>query len=165
MDANNSMIANNNTMHKSSKIKDKSRKDKKSGTKPFKMNQIEITCENEPKTKYNITSEEFAIHIIDCDSCLKNLFLNQAKRKEKESELLLENKKSKRSKHKKSRKDNNINNSMEQGYKVDTADNSEESSEKEDESSNEEENDNNNFNVNNSMITNKINSFSKKLRI
>ena len=52
MDANNSIIANNNTMHKSSKIKDKSRKDKKSGTKPFKMNQIEITCENEPKTKY-----------------------------------------------------------------------------------------------------------------
>ena len=81
----------------------KSRKDKKSGTKQFKMNQIEITCENEPKTKYNITSEEFAIHIIDCDSCLKNLFINQAKRKDKESELLLENKKSKKSRHKKSK--------------------------------------------------------------
>ena len=123
MDVNNSMLENSNTFQKSSEFKDKSKKGKKSNMKAFKMNQVEITCENEPKNKYNITSEEFAIHIIDCDSCLKNLFLTQAKRKEKESELLLDNKKNKK-RYKKRKKDNNVNNSMEQGYKIDTADNS-----------------------------------------
>ena len=110
MDANNSMLANTNSIQNMSDSFNKSKKSKKSNIKTPKINQIEITCEKEPKIKYNITTEEFAIHIIDCDSCLKKLFLSQAKRKEKESELLLENKHKKKKLKNVKRNDKNINN-------------------------------------------------------
>ena len=95
MDINNSMLG--NSSNKKSDHINKSKKAKKSRINNAKIIQMEITCEKEPKTKYDIYSEEFAIHIIDCDDCLKKLFLSQAQRKEKESELLLD----KSHKHKK----------------------------------------------------------------
>ena len=150
---NNSMINNTNPNKKKSEHMTKSKKSRKENIKEQKLIKTEITCEKEPKKKYNITSEEFAIHIIDCDECLKKLFLSQAKRKEKEAELLLEKSHKRNKKKKKNINDNdNINNSMARKYQEDTADNSDESSENNDSSSNDENGDN--IDINDTMINN-----------
>ena len=73
MDINNSMLEKPEEFHKNLENKENHKKAKKSGIKSNNINKIEITCDKEPKSKYNINSEEFAIHIIDCDSCLKKL--------------------------------------------------------------------------------------------
>ena len=150
MDFNNSMIFNPNSTEEKSSNSTKRKKGKKNIETNTKINsKQEITCQKETKKTYNITSEEFAIHIIDCTECLKQLFLDQAKIKEKESELLLE-KKNKKKKKNISGDKNIINNSMDKGCIIDTADNSEESSEDEgDNSSNDEDSKNSG---NNSMI-------------
>ena len=136
MDINNSMAQNNNSFKSSKKKQKTSVKSKKSLTKNTPVIKSEITCEKDTKTKFDISSEEFSIHIIDCDDCLKKLFLRQAKMQEKQSELLLE-KTHKKKKNKNKRGD--LNNSMEVNLNKNTHDTDEsEENEEEDEDSEQE---------------------------
>ena len=72
----------------------------KEKTKTPKGKKFKIECVN-TKEKFEINSEEFTIHIITCDDCLKQLLLDQARQEKYESQVLNDrNDKSKKNKKK-----------------------------------------------------------------
>ena len=112
MEANNSMI--NPELNESSQTFKDSRTEENSNismtlsktkmkekTKTPKGKKFKIECANNPELKFEINSEEFTIHIITCDDCLKQLLLNQARLEKYESQVLNDrNNKSKKNKKK-----------------------------------------------------------------
>lgn len=75
-----------------------------------KTSQVEISCKYNTNKKFQLNTEELAIHILSCDDCLKELLLHQARQKKLEMELL--NNKSGRKKYNKTNKKLDVNNSM-----------------------------------------------------
>ena len=111
MDTNNSMVNNSMFDESSSKNKDSKKHDKtnmsnisKSKIKS-KSSKYKIECKNDPEQKYEINSEEFAIHIISCENCLKELFLYQARQERKAKELLNDINKNKKKQKKRKKAD------------------------------------------------------------
>ena len=121
MEANNSMI-NNTMLNDSNSTKKDSRKSDKSSSfsistsksilkgKSSKLPKFKIQCKNESGKKFELNSEELAIHIITCDSCLKELLLYQARQEKLGADILND----KKGKKKKSKRKRDVNNSMQE---------------------------------------------------
>ena len=75
-----------------------------------KTSKDEISCKYNTNKKFQLSTEELAIHILSCDDCLKELLLYQARQKKLEMELL--NNKSGRKNYYKRNKKFDVNNSM-----------------------------------------------------
>ena len=116
MEANNSMISHSSINSKSNSRSNEqssnitmsmsvaSIKSKNKKTKKPKGQTFSIVCKKDPNITFGQIDEEFSVHIIKCDDCLKEFLLYQARKEKLGSEILNDKKEDKKKSIKKRKK-------------------------------------------------------------